>query len=623
MAGNQIRGQYTTADFDRVLERPLFLHFLNRELAESVGVTFTPASAETIVKTLLLASTAWLYTGLSVLWESPATEGSFLRFVGSLIAQDSLDVLSNVKSQGEFLTSRQARYGFDRQRYPMYFVPHQTRARAVLAPSHVKSTSATTTIETQLRSWADRGNRELQKAVGLPMTSRITSELTALLDERGDRAITGALIEPRLSRLSNQAPIGPMIRRQLAMAFTADYLDSVGGEIPTGIRGLSEFDTLAQGFPVFDVPLLRLVLDVLGLTHYLVPGKHQRLWDNIAQWRNSGAHSHFSMQMYCAISALAQIRGASGVASLQSRVAIAHALRAAASRTRLPRSREATLDYAWIDMTALVNSLAHLRGFSERYERLGGGEAMAGWDLLLITATPVETSAVLKQLGTAGTTFHGRSRTYIDIGLVGDARIALVQCETGSVSPGASQSTAYQAITELRPQAVVLLGIAFGMDPTKQVIGQVLVSKQLELYEPARLGYSSAAGAPVTLPRGDRATASPKLLSRFRAHSASSDLAVTFGLLISGEKLLDNPDAIAALRQAYPEAIGGEMEGAGVYSAARERGVDWIVVKAICDWADGAKKVRKKSRQALAAANAARFVLSCVKAGGFGVSVER
>jgi hypothetical protein len=58
-----------------------------------------------------------------------------------------------------------------------------------------------------------------------------------------------------------------------------------------------------------------------------------------------------------------------------------------------------------------------------------------------------------------------------------------------------------------------------------------------------------------------------------------------------------------------PEAIGGEMEGAGLYVACQDKKVDWILVKGICDWADGEKGQDKESRQKTAASNAAAFVV--------------
>jgi hypothetical protein len=51
------------------------------------------------------------------------------------------------------------------------------------------------------------------------------------------------------------------------------------------------------------------------------------------------------------------------------------------------------------------------------------------------------------------------------------------------------------------------------------------------------------------------------------------------------------------------------MEGAGLYVACQDQKVDWILVKAICDWADGHKAQDKDARQQTAAANAAAFVL--------------
>ena len=59
------------------------------------------------------------------------------------------------------------------------------------------------------------------------------------------------------------------------------------------------------------------------------------------------------------------------------------------------------------------------------------------------------------------------------------------------------------------------------------------------------------------------------------------------------------------------------MEAAGLYAACAEADVDWVVVKAICDWADGKKQLNKEQRQKTAADNAARFVLHAIAQGGF------
>lgn len=56
------------------------------------------------------------------------------------------------------------------------------------------------------------------------------------------------------------------------------------------------------------------------------------------------------------------------------------------------------------------------------------------------------------------------------------------------------------------------------------------------------------------------------------------------------------------------EIIGGEMEGVGLAAAlSRTNNSNWIVVKAICDWADGNKGEDKENRQRIAAKNAIDF----------------
>jgi len=49
------------------------------------------------------------------------------------------------------------------------------------------------------------------------------------------------------------------------------------------------------------------------------------------------------------------------------------------------------------------------------------------------------------------------------------------------------------------------------------------------------------------------------------------------------------------------------MEGVELYAAATEAGTEWIVVKAICDWADGTKS-KTKALQLWAACVASSYV---------------
>ncbi len=235
-------------------------------------------------------------------------------------------------------------------------------------------------------------------------------------------------------------------------------------------------------------------------------------------------------------------------------------------------------------------------------------------DILLVTATKTESRAIIdifqditnqtSQLSLIG------DRIYHDIGSVNGMRIFMVQSEMGSGGLGSSQQTVQKGIIDLAPEEVIMVGIAFGIDPEKQSIGDVLVSKQLMLYELQRVGTKD--GNPKLIPRGDKVHSSTKLLNYFRSADLSWDESkckVSFGLILSGEKLVDNIDFRQQLCDLDPEAIGGEMEGAGMYVACHDSRIDWILVKSICDWADGNKSHNKENQQKLAAKNAASFVL--------------
>ncbi len=242
-------------------------------------------------------------------------------------------------------------------------------------------------------------------------------------------------------------------------------------------------------------------------------------------------------------------------------------------------------------------------------------------DILLITVTKVEAQAVLrlfaKETGQVSQRHYIGDKTYFDLGVLSGARIVMVQSEMGTLGPGGALLVVDEGIRILSPSAVIMAGIAFGVDDKKLHIGDILVSQQLLGYELQKIAVGNEGQVAIIL-RGDRPRASTRLLDRFRSGVLDWDGAkVEFGLLLSGDKLVDNQNFRDELCKLAPDAIGGEMEGTGLYSAAQQRKVDWIVVKAISDWADGKKGQDESTRQQLAAENAVHFTLHVLRQGGF------
>ncbi len=221
-------------------------------------------------------------------------------------------------------------------------------------------------------------------------------------------------------------------------------------------------------------------------------------------------------------------------------------------------------------------------------------------DVLLVTATEVETCAVRDVFLQKAGIFERRiinDKTYFDLGVIGGASIFLVQSEMGAGGPGGATLVVHESIKALSPSAIVMVGIILGLLPQEQNIGDILISRQLVGYEMQKVDVGPD-GQEVIKPRGDRPQASTRLLDRFRASIFDwQGPKIHFGLILSGDKLINNEDYRDKLLRIEPEAIGGEMEGTGVYAAAYRNKVDWILVKAICDWADGNKDQEKEVRQ--------------------------
>ncbi|OHU84335.1 MULTISPECIES: pentapeptide repeat-containing protein [Pseudoalteromonas] len=231
-------------------------------------------------------------------------------------------------------------------------------------------------------------------------------------------------------------------------------------------------------------------------------------------------------------------------------------------------------------------------------------------DIVLLTFNEHELQQCLQEFGCNGAEqgLVKKDRLYYRLGLVSGHKVVLLHSAQATI--GALQS-AEAAIAAWQPKAVIAVGIAFGINKAKQNVGDVLVSEYLIPYELARVNPDGS-----SLLRGARPAASHKLLMAFKqlhhhllASKAHDFPELRFGGMFTGDKLIDSAGFLNDLKGHAPEAIGGEMEGTGLYTAAARANLDWIVVKAICDFADGHKNSGSKEQdQALAARHAAKVV---------------
>jgi nucleoside phosphorylase len=236
------------------------------------------------------------------------------------------------------------------------------------------------------------------------------------------------------------------------------------------------------------------------------------------------------------------------------------------------------------------------------------GEENNAMKILICTATNKEDDALAayaRDAGISNTPITFKRGTYRDLGRIGNAHVIWARTGMGSGGSDGSLATVMDAIDNVSPTYVISCGLAFGADRTKQSIGDVLVSSWVRCYEKGRKGPNQFQ------PRGDRVTADPFLLQAVRSWRMNrQDITVTEGGLVSGEKLIDDPAFKAQILSLEPESIGGDMEADGIIAACCRRTVRWIVIKAICDWAED----KDSAAQPQAAAKAFDFVLSMIRA---------
>lgn len=237
-------------------------------------------------------------------------------------------------------------------------------------------------------------------------------------------------------------------------------------------------------------------------------------------------------------------------------------------------------------------------------------------DVVLITATDTELKAVLNLLQPYPERekillVYSTAETYY-IGQFGAWKTVVTKCRMGSTGEGSATLSTNQVQQLWHPRAIIMVGIAFGKDPRKQRIGDVLVASQIISYEQQRIGEQAKIEY-----RGSITPSNITLLNRFEnvqnwkfIRPDGSNAKIDVKPILSGEKLVDDPVFKAQLLEQFPQAGGGEMEGAGLCAASGRVGTAWILVKSICDWGDGKKHKKHQPFAAAAAASLVHHVLS-------------
>ncbi|MDB4962967.1 MAG: 5-methylthioadenosine/S-adenosylhomocysteine nucleosidase [Myxococcales bacterium] len=170
-----------------------------------------------------------------------------------------------------------------------------------------------------------------------------------------------------------------------------------------------------------------------------------------------------------------------------------------------------------------------------------------------------------------------------------------VVCVISRIGKVAAATTVAILLERFRPRAVVMTGLAGGVDPRLAigdiVIADTLIQHDLDArplfprHEIPLLGIAQLPADPALADRLARAA------ERFIVPPEVAALGITAprvwrGLIASGDQFFSSSDAVAALRVLLPDTLAVEMEGAAVAQVCHEHGIPFAVARVISDTAD-------------------------------------
>lgn len=223
--------------------------------------------------------------------------------------------------------------------------------------------------------------------------------------------------------------------------------------------------------------------------------------------------------------------------------------------------------------------------------------------VLIITANTVEGTVVSQRLLHDGQTevpeLYVTEGYSFQFATVEDIPVLHVwPSSTSSFTQYGSFNAINTALEYFTPEYVISVGVAFGIDPQLQSLGDVLVSKELVFYD----NFNKVTDGVVTLKKHEAYSTDISFLASVRQleHKTPPKEVGDFkwhydALLTGGTVLSDTAEKLklmeAAADRDYSNIVGGEMEATGIYYACqvyKDRNIPFIVIKGICDW--GAEK---------------------------------
>lgn len=557
------------------MNKPIYLHVFDRELRTLLGAQFSDRDVCDIVYTSVLAA-KYCYIGNSNLAESLSEFPHAVELVGELEKLRCVKVLTTTINREEFIEARQRLYHKVKDRYPMYF-----ESPDVLFPSkpQVLKDSTTTVLQANML-------RSLDRTIPTPLIRKVDHIRNAITNRDGNGITIGILDRIIEMDRIERYHVGLLISEN----YNKRYLDAMGGCLLKGLPWIYIFDDSSEGN--YDYQLYSAIMEEAFIKYIRRIPKLRDQAEAIFDLKENQYFNIFQMMLHDLIRSMLVVKGC----SLESiRWELLEML-----KPRLKNLSEMTAEGA-LSCLQLTNG-----DIERKYNVTIIKNPMR--TILYVVATDTEFEKVTTFYKTKGVKlehFEIKENVYYNLGIIRNSQVYLVKSGMGAKRADASILTIKQAVDELSPDYMIMVGIAFGLKEEKEVdgkikgnqhIGEVLVSSEIIDYGSYKILEKGI------VERGAKIPADPTLLKRFStAFVYWNKTKVHTGLIVTSDVLVNKFEFQQNLIERYPDAIGGEMEGCGFLANYQH---PWILVKAICDFGYD----KSNDYQEDAAMNAIEFV---------------
>lgn len=593
--------------------KPVFLDFLNREATRATGRERDENTDLVIIRTLTVALPYRFSANISQITEYGNTRPRLFSELMKLIEARVIDATSTSATIDEFITDRQARYSHVPDRYPFYFRESSQLENVRLGTRN--SFSMTNDLSRIISGYSsDQFDFELVRANPGDkhhFEGSLKATITKILN-RDDLAITRDLLESNRGGTTLTPQEIAATTRAISAIYMKNYAEQRGLATCTGIPDFN-YREIDLYFPRYDFPLIRRILQSLDGVPLIYTADTEEI---LAQYATQ-QHEHFGYYLGAFLESVAatvksRVNQPEDLASLRTLFHQVFIRELEGNITAQPQTMNEFYTNGQQRLLAAGERIASKDRLFEKTWRGFVPKNMTGL-VAITTATDSEDAALFACLEAHG---FARSRVLrVGEGVLQEfvrgitQRIVHIRTSAGSMGVNSAGMVLPNVLQELDVKYLVSAGICFGLKPIKdgrefQKLGDVLIATHIQDYETKRKGEQE-------IFRGERTSASPGILQAARiarTQTSGIEYQILEGIMLSGQILVDDEKTVEELRVAFPEAIGGEMEGNAVAGASIYKRLQWILIKGICDWGMG----KEDGSQAIAAERACSLAVKAI-----------